>query len=201
MPTQPHLGRRAGRPQLKREPLGGAWRKNSRSVEDTTLRSLLPIIAVSVSFFSSHAQKQSPSPVIGRWRLIAVEAHDDAGSVSYIFGRHPRGQVMYDAAGNVYVLLFDPGRPPFASGDRLRGTSQEIQAAFEGSVAYYGRYTVDPAVGRVTHHVLGSTFPNWIGTDLVRYFKIDGQRLSLTTAPFVQGGKRITALNIFERIE
>ena len=165
------------------------------------MRCLLAVIAISVSSSSSHAYNQSPSPVIGRWRLIAVEAHDDAGSVSYIFGRHPQGQVMYDAAGNVYVLLFDPDRPQFASGDRLRGTSQEIQSAFEGSVAYYGRYTLDQAAGRVTHHVLGSTFPNWIGTDLVRYFKIDGQRLSLKTAPFVQGGKRITALNIFERIE
>ena len=189
-------------PQLRRIPLGGAtYQENSRSAKDATLRCLLAVIAISVSFFSSHAHNQSPSPIIGRWRLIAVEAHDDAGSVSYILGRHPHGQVMYDAAGNVYVLLFDPDRPQFASGDRLRGTSQEIQSAFEGSVAYYGRYTVDQAAGRVTHHVLGSTFPNWIGTDLVRYFKIDGQRLSLTTAPFVQGGKRITALNIFERIE
>ena len=165
------------------------------------MRPLLAVIAVSVSFFSLHPHNQSPSPVIGHWRLIAVEAHDDAGSVSYVFGRHPRGQVMYDAAGNVYVLLFDPDRPQFASGDRLRGTSQEIQAAFEGSVAYYGRYTIDQTAGRVTHHVLGSTFPNWIGTDLVRYFKIDGQRLRLTTAPFVQGGKRITAVNTFERVE
>ena len=108
---------------------------------------------------------------------------------------------MYDAAGNVYVLLFNPDRPQFATGDRLRGTSQEIQSAFEGSVAYYGRYTVDRTAGAVTHHVLGSTYPNWIGTDLARSYKIDGHRLTLTTAPFVQGGKRITAVNIFERIE
>ena len=187
------------RPQLKRDPLGANL--DSRCADDTILRFLLAFSAVSVSLLSSCRQKESLSPVIGRWRLIAVEAHDDAGSVSYIFGRHPNGQVTYDPAGNVYVLLFNPDRPQFASGDRLRGTSQEIQSAFEGSVAYYARYTLDQAAGRVTHHVLGSTYPNWIGTDLVRYYKIDGQRLSLTTAPFVQGGKRISAVNVFERIE
>jgi lipocalin-like protein len=115
-------------------------------------------------------------------------------------GPKPDGQVMYDSTGSVYVLLFDPDRPPFVSGDRLRGTTQETQSAYEGSIAYYGRYTVDQTRSAVTHHVLGSTYPNWIGTDLVRYYKIDGRRLTLTTAPFVQGGKRITAVNTFERI-
>src|SRR2546422_10923702 len=107
------------------------------------LRSFLVRIALVVSLLASCRQRESLPPVIGSWRLIAVEAHDDTGGVSSIFGRNPDGRVMYDAAGNVYVLLFNPDRPRFASGDRLRGTSQEIHSALEGSVAYYGRYTVD----------------------------------------------------------
>ena len=142
-----------------------------------------------------------PSSIVGRWQVIAVEVQDSAGGVSPIFGPNPGGQLVYDATGNVYVLLFDHDRPQFASADRLQGTSEEIQSAFEGSVAYYGTYTVDRNAGVVTHHVLGSTYPNWIGTDLVRHYKIEGQRLTLTTAPFVQGGKRIIAVNTFKRLE
>jgi hypothetical protein len=34
-----------------------------------------------------------------------------------------------------------------------------------------------------------------------RHYKVDRQRLTLTTAPFVQGGKRIIAVNTFQRLE
>jgi len=39
--------------------------------------------------------------------------------------------------------------------------------------------------GTVTHHVLGSKFPNWVGTDQVRLFKISGDTLRITAPPIL----------------
>lgn len=161
----------------------------------------VPLLCILVSLLASCGQQQSSPPVVGHWRLVAQAARDNTGGVSYTFGTNPDGQVTYDTAGNVYVLLFNPDRQTFASGDWLRGTDDEVRAAFEGSVAYYGKYSVDATAGTVTHHVLGSTYPNYIRTDLVRHYKLEGGRLTLTTAPFLLGEKTITAVNVFERID
>jgi hypothetical protein len=144
--------------------------------------------------------QQADSPLIGTWQFISQEARDDRGQVSYPYGSNPGGRLTYDAAGNMSVLLFDPALPKFASGDRLRGTTEEIKAAFEGSAAYYGTYTIDRSGGSVTHHVLGSTFPNYIGTNQLRYYKVEERRLYLTTPPYVLGQRTVTTVNVFERM-
>ena len=44
-------------------------------------------------------------------------------------------------------------------------------------MAYFGTYTVDAGKGTVTHHVEGSLRPDYTGTDQVRPFRIDRDRL------------------------
>ena len=95
---------------------------------------------------------------------------------------------MYDVKGNMSVLLMNPDRPKFASGDILKGTPDEIKAAFEGFDAYCGTYSIDKEKGTVTHHLLGSRFPNWIDTDQVRFFKISGDTLRISAPPILAGG-------------
>jgi Lipocalin-like domain len=56
---------------------------------------------------------------------------------------------------------------------------------------------------KVIHHVLTAWFPTWIGTDQVRYFKIDGKTLTITTAPITSGenGRQLVSTLAFERVE
>jgi hypothetical protein len=107
---------------------------------------------------------------------------------------------MYDAAGNVAVQIMRRDRPHFASGDGLRGTDEEVRAAYEGVNTYFGRYTVDRAKGMVTHHIQGCTFPNWIGGDQVRFFTLSGDRLTLSTPPLLFGGCTQAGVLVWERI-
>jgi hypothetical protein len=96
--------------------------------------------------------------------------------------------------------IMRPGRPPFASGDRQRGTDAEVRAAHDGYLAYWGTWDVDPARGTVTHHVRGSLFPNWVGQDQVRAFTLDGDRLTLRTPPLRQGGREVVGVLAWERL-
>ena len=81
----------------------------------------------------------------------------------------------------------------------MQGTREEIEAGYEGYIAYYGSYEFDPTGGFVVHHMDGSLFPNWEGQGLKRYCAFSGLRLTLTTPPIVWGGESVGTL-VWERI-
>jgi hypothetical protein len=139
-------------------------------------------------------------PGIGLWGLVSDEYRYDDGTVSYPIGRDGVGQIMYDAKGNIAAQIGDMRRPVFKSPDLLCGTPAEVKAAFEGYIAYFGTYTVDEKKGIVIHHVKSSLFPNWIGSEQVRYYRFEKNRLILSTPPMPIGGKSIVARLIWERI-
>ena len=102
---------------------------------------------------------------VGNWRLVSFVNIDDKG----VSTPNPftGGRIMYDAAGQMAAQLTHANRAalPANPSDTLRA------AASRGYVAYYGGYEIDAAAARVTHHVEGSTNPNWPTTDLIRYFE------------------------------
>ena len=145
------------------------------------------------------AHQDARSALVGVWRLVALESRTTSGEIRHPLGRAARGQLMYDSAGRMSAQLMDPDRPTFASGDLTRGSDAELRAAVAGYIAYYGTYTVDLSRGVVTHHVQGALFPNWVGGDQVRYFRLDGDRLTITTPPIRIGGEDSTTVLVWER--
>ena len=137
---------------------------------------------------------------IGTWKLVTSEFRRSDGTSIYPYGRDARGILTYDAAGNMSAQVMRADRPAFGSGDLYNGTPDEIKAAFEGAVAYFGRYVVNEAAGTVTHHVLGSLYPNWIGGDQIRFFAFSNHQLTLTTPPILAGRSTMTGMLIWERI-
>jgi hypothetical protein len=85
------------------------------------------------------------------------------------------------------ALLMDSDRAKFASGDPFGGSIEEIKAAYESFWAYCGTYKVDSEKGTVTHHVEGSSFPNWVGTSQVRSLKLSGDKLFLSATLEIKG--------------
>ena len=136
----------------------------------------------------------------GTWKLIACEFRSADGHIDSPFGHDALGTIIYDASGNMAVQIIRADLPKFVSGDKYNGTPEEVKAAFEGSLAYFGRYKVDEAAGTVTHHVVGSTFPNWIGSDQTRYFVFSGKQLTLSTPPILTGGTMATGVLVWERL-
>ncbi len=125
--------------------------------------------------------------LIGTWKFISLRGQSSQDDVLLPYGEHVYGMLMYDEKGNMSVLLMRPDRPEFVSGDMMKGTPEELKAAFEGFDAYCGTYTIDPVRSSVTHHLLGSKFPNWVGTDQVRYYSITNDTLRLKAPPILAG--------------
>lgn len=145
--------------------------------------------------------QQSQNFLAGTWKLLSFESQSAGGDVSHPFGADAQGQLMYDAPGRMSVVLMRAGRPPFASGDPARGAPDEIKAAFEGFIAYYGTYDIDEELGTVTHHVEANSFPNWVGTHQQRFFTLAGRRLTLRSPPILDDGQTVTLTAVWERVD
>jgi len=91
------------------------------------------------------------------------------------------------------------GGTTFASDDAGSGTNTEVRAAFEGHASYFGTYTIDPSARTVTHHVRGASYPNWVGHKQVRYYRIDGVHLVLSTPPIPYRGESLGFVLTWER--
>jgi hypothetical protein len=173
----------------------------------TTRRSL--IAALLIGAVGGPALAQSPSAdtaaraLVGTWRLVAFESRDSAGALVRPLGPRPQGRLSYDERGRMSAHLMNPDRPRLAGGDRALGTDADVRAAFIGYLAYYGRYSADPARGIVTHHVEGASFPNWVGVDQLRYYRLSREvgrdRLTIVTPPMPVSGRQVTTTLVWER--
>jgi Lipocalin-like domain len=119
------------------------------------------------------------SDLVGTWKFLSyVRSMPDTGEYVDIMGEHPNGYLIYTPGGRMMVIVVaDEREPPKTDEDRI--------ALHKFMVAYSGRYTVSG--GQVTHHVDVSWNQSWTGTDLVRAFKIEDDKLVITTAPTKYG--------------
>ena len=126
--------------------------------------------------------------LVGQWGLRIYESRYTDGSVRLPMGEHPHGVLLYTEHGKVSVHMTRHDRQPFASDDWLSGSDLEVRDAYQSYIGYFGRYALDQSAGTVTHHIEGCSFQNWVGQDLVRYFKLENDLLTLTTDPVLMGG-------------
>jgi len=150
-------------------------------------------LLVVATLTSSDSAADARSRLVGSWRLVTWVSFDEAGGSRP--GNYDTGLVTYDAAGQMSAHLM-----------RAQGRSRENPttdaaraAAYSTYIGYFGPFTVDEPKGMVVHHVVGSSFPHWVGTDQVRYFKLseDGKTLELS----VKSGARVTSTLTWRRVE
>ena len=97
------------------------------------------------------------------------------------------------------VQLMNPDRPNFASVDPRHASDAEVRAAFDGDLAYYGSPSY-PDETTFVNHIEAASIPNLVGTDQVRYYQFDSERLALRTPPMPRGGVEIVATLVWERM-
>ena len=138
------------------------------------------------------------NPFVGTWTLRSTERKTlDTGETAPLWGAHPTGTLIYTGDGRVSALVLAENRKAPAS---AMPTESEALSLFKSMVAYAGRYTVE--ADRVIHHVEQSWNQAWTGTDVVRFYKFDGNRLTLTTAPAPnpRDGKLSVSTLVWERL-
>lgn len=142
----------------------------------------------------------SPAPIVGAWRLVTFEFRKADGNVIHPYGAEARGSLIYTESGRYSAQLMRKDRPRFASGDQMKGTVEEIEANYKGSISYFGTYEFDLENSLIIHHVESSVFPNMEGRDQKRFFDLSGNRLQLRTPPFKLDGEEAIGILLWERI-
>jgi len=148
-------------------------------------RILLPALAgISlVAFAAGGAGNQKTGKLkqqlTGAWTMVSDTVERDGTKVAP-FGPSPKGSMILTSDGHFSIVLTRPDVPKFASNSRTGGTADENKAAMEGSIGYFGTYTVSDADKTVNLHVEASTFPNWSGTDQKRIVALSGDEMTVT---------------------
>ena len=122
--------------------------------------------------------------LVGSWTLVSLTAGEGAHQ-TLPYGPNPKGSMMVDANGRFMITVVRSDLPNFASNNRMRGTPDESNSVVQGSIAYYGTYTIDEATRVITVKVEGSTFPNFTGGTQTRIlsFNSDDEVTYLNPTP------------------
>ncbi|MCP4345458.1 MAG: lipocalin-like domain-containing protein [Desulfobacterales bacterium] len=137
----------------------------------------------------------------GTWKLVSFELRLSGEKKIYPFGEKAKGLLIYTKGGYMSGKLMPAERTHFVSPDPFKGTPAEMKEAFSGFVGYYGTYEIDDVKSTVKHHVEGSLFPNWEGQVQERFFKLNGNLLTLSTPPMPYENESAVAVLIWEKIE
>ncbi len=128
----------------------------------------------------------SISQFLGTWRLVSWQIQGEDDAPHYPLGKKAKGLIVYAPDGYMFAALMAPVRPRFAGDDPLSGSAYEAMNAMRSYHTYSGRYRLEK--GQVVHTVEMALFPNMIGSEQVRYYRFDGDRLILTTPPQTRRG-------------
>jgi len=116
--------------------------------------------------------------VLGSWRLISWVTRDVAtGERRDALGANPCGSVIYTPERVTFLILKSDRKRP----EQLPPSDDEKVTLFDTMFAYSGRYTIEP--DRIIHHVDMSWNQAWNGTDQVRYYVVENDTLTISSAP------------------
>lgn len=138
--------------------------------------------------------------IVGSWELTQRTVTRAAGEVVQdpILGAQPIGRLFYAGSGHMSLQMMRQGRA-----GALTTPEDPAQAAnprvITGYDSYFGTFTVDEAAATVTHHIQGSLFPEDLGKDFTRRFRLDGDRFELSFTSKAADGSDLTRTLVFQR--
>src|SRR5215813_4395566 len=109
-------------------------------------------------------QVQLKEQLVGAWTQVSIDATSPDGTKRELFGPDPKGIVIYTSDGHFALVQTRADLTKLATSNRATATPEEAKAVVAGSIAYFGRYSVDEASKFVTVDIQGSTFANQIGS-------------------------------------
>jgi hypothetical protein len=121
--------------------------------------------------------------LVGAWTLISWEQKKADGTRVRRYGENPAGIAFFDTGGRYIITVMRSDRANYVSGTLWQGTAAEDKATADGTITYFGTFSVNEADSSIAIHIDGSSFPNWNGADQKRVVAIAGDRLTLTVRP------------------
>jgi maltose alpha-D-glucosyltransferase/alpha-amylase len=119
------------------------------------------------------------NPLLGTWQLQSLVSEVIAtGQRSSPFGDHPDGYLSYSPDGRMYSIVVTENR---AKPRNAEATDEEKLKLQDSMIAYGGTYTVSGKA--VLYDVDISWNQSWTDTHQLRFYKLDDDTMTLTTAP------------------
>jgi hypothetical protein len=113
--------------------------------------------------------------LVGTWRLESFLLEDaQTKERRAVLGEHPLGYLVFTPEGRVISVVTADGRT-------APSTDAERAAAFRSMLAYAGRWRVEGDRFIATVEVAWDA--SLVGSEQVRHFRIEGDRLAIETAP------------------
>jgi len=138
---------------------------------------VLAAVIVGLSVGGALAQPPASSPIAGVWRFQGeVDTRADGSAVQISPADGWDGYAVYTSDGFVSINIMPKGR----KWKLKTATLKELKKTLQDGSAYFGRYSVDPVAGTVTHLVRTSVEPEFENKNLVRRYAIDGDTLTLS---------------------
>lgn len=128
---------------------------------------------------ASDSSEENRARLIGAWRAVSWHEKDAEGHFVFPMGEEAKGQLIYSPEGRMSAHLVSANMARFAKADWRAATAEERAKAWLEYFGYYGAFSIDEEKQAVIHHVEGGSFPNMVGTEQVRYFRFEGDRLIL----------------------
>jgi hypothetical protein len=165
-----------------------------------TRLAVLLLIPALTSCSAPSGRGSAREQMFGSWELqsrTVTRANGEAIADS-VLGAQPIGRLFYDASGHMALQMMRQGRPQAITEPPNPEDAKNARVVL-GYDAYFGTFTVDETAGTVTHHVQSSLFPEDLGKDFTRSFRVNGDTFELSfTSPAGAGGA-ITRTLVFRR--
>lgn len=137
--------------------------------------------------------------LLGTWNMTSWKREIVAtGEKIDALGPDPIGYINYGPDGRFYALVVSRNRLTPAT---LPPSDAEKLKLFDSMIAYAGTYSVDAE--KAVHHVDASWNQAFTGTDQVRFYKLEGDKLTISSAPAKDPftGKEVIHRIEFQRIQ
>jgi hypothetical protein len=140
----------------------------------------------------------APDSILGTWKLQSwVREIIATGKRENVFGEKPDGYLSYSSDGRMQGILTADNRMKPSS---LAPTDEEKVKLYNTLVSYAGTYKIEG--DKVVHSVEISWNQASTGTELVRFYKIEGDTLTIT-APAQKSaldGQETRGVLIFKKV-
>jgi hypothetical protein len=131
--------------------------------------------------------------LVGSWKLTSWTIQIVGGDATEPFGPNPKGRALFTSDGYAAFIVVGANRKPATNND-------DSAALLKSLLLYSGKISIDGDKFTTKVDISGNELLT--GQDQVRFFKLDGDRLSIRTAEQVSSvyvGKKVVGTLTWER--
>ena len=187
MPLLSNVSARGRRASLR----GSAHLHLGTTPMNSAVVGLSAMAALAMPSFVGNAFGQQESlakQLLGTWTLLSHESVRPDGSRVPVYGADPKGVAFFDSSGHFIITVMRSDRAKYAIDLPTQGTPEENKGTAQGTITYFGTYSLSEADRTIAIHIEASSFPNWNGADQKRIVAITGDQLKLTARALQTGG-------------